>query len=115
MRKVTEQISNALNNNKKLSISNTASTGSEMLLYGNCIIKKSSDDTLFTLAEWNTSTTRERLNGYLDIVFNSKFGFGQKNKKPVLQGRNNKGNFVVKSISDDKWYSITELNSIINS
>ena len=40
MRKVTEQISNALNNNKKLSINNTASTGSEMLLHGNCIIKK---------------------------------------------------------------------------
>lgn len=121
MRKVTEQVSNALINGKKKTVNHTVSNGSSMSLHGNKIIIKDDFDTCFNLQGAVTPsgrpspTTRERLNGYLHLAFNTTFGFGQKNWQPVLHGLNDHGNYVVRPIADNEWHSFNELKKIINS
>ena len=126
MRKVTETVSKALINGKKKTVSNTASDGQDIKLHGNRIIVKGEFNTFFNLqgavSPKNrkvgryipTPTTRERLNGYLYLI-GASFGFGQKNWEPVLHGRNDKNEYVVRPVSDNTWYSFEELKEIINS
>ena len=42
---------------------NTASTGNELLLHGNCIAKRVNGKIFISNAGWNSNTTKERLNG----------------------------------------------------
>ena len=120
MRKVTEQVSNALINGKKKTVNHTVSNGKYITLHGNKIIVKGKFNTYFNLQGAVTPsgrpspTTRERLNGYLYLI-GCSFGFGQKNWEPVLHGRNNQNNYVVKPINDNQWYSVDHLKKIINS
>ena len=51
----------AFKEQKAKKISNTESTGSQLLLFGNCIAKWSADKILITSAGWKTVTTRDRL------------------------------------------------------
>lgn len=67
MRKITQRIRDAFYDHKKLSITNTITDGESVWLFGNKIIERRYRDVYFTLAGWNTNTTRERLNGILDI------------------------------------------------
>ena len=121
MRKVTEQVSNALINGKKKTVNHTVSNGQSISLHGNRIIFKGKWNTYFNLqgdltpAGRPSPTTRERLNGYLYLAFNTTFGFGQKNWQPVLHGLNDHGNYVVRPIADNEWHSIDHLRKIINS
>jgi len=68
MRKITEQAGEAFNTSKAFRKDNTAvelrdDIGVELRLHGNLIAYKqqSTGDVSFTLAGWNTPTTRERL------------------------------------------------------
>jgi len=66
MRKVTEQIGNALANSQPKKVSNTVTDGETVWLHGNKIVNRvSSGKFLVTLAGWPTPTTRERINGIM--------------------------------------------------
>jgi len=81
MRKVTEQIKQAFNNGTSLKVGNTRTDGQTVWLHGNAIVKRDPDGLVrWSLAGWNTPTTRERVNGIANAnVFQFKF-------EPVLNG-----------------------------
>lgn len=68
MRKVTQKIADAFHNQQKLTVSNTTTDGQNVWLHGNKIIERRRDGIWFTLAGWNTPTTRERVSGILPGV-----------------------------------------------
>ena len=82
MRKVTEQIKQAFNNGTSLKVGNTRTDGQTVWLHGNAIIKRDPDGLVrWSLAGWNTPTTRERVNGIANAnVCQFKF-------EPVLNGQ----------------------------
>jgi hypothetical protein len=120
MNKITKTVCNALINGKKKTVSNTASNGEDIKLFGHRIIVKNKFNTYFNLQgdvspkNRPTTTTRERLNGYLHLI-GARFSFGQKNFEPVLRGLNDNGERVERSVSDNHWHSYKELKEIINS
>jgi hypothetical protein len=81
MRKVTEQIKHAFFLGESLTVGNTTTDGTSVFLHGNEIIRRDSSELiLWTLAGWNTPTTRERINGILNA------GVHQVKHEPVLNG-----------------------------
>ncbi len=74
MRKVTEQCAVALNYNREMKMSNTQVFKHEdgywvMSLHRNWIVKKANDGSIWiSNAGWFTPTTKERLNGFLDVI-----------------------------------------------
>lgn len=81
MRKVTEQIKKAFEQGRSLKIDNTKTDGKTVWLHGNAIVKRDPDGLVrWSLAGWNTPTTRERVNGIANA------GVCQFKFKPVLNG-----------------------------
>tara|TARA_R110002020_G_scaffold180152_8_gene374350 strand:- start:3921 stop:4229 length:309 start_codon:yes stop_codon:yes gene_type:complete len=82
MRKVTKQIKQAFNNGTSLKVGNTRTDGQTVWLHGNAIVKRDPDGLVrWSLAGWNTPTTRERVNGIANAdVCQFKF-------EPVLNGQ----------------------------
>lgn len=84
MRKVTEQIATAFLNGQNKTVGNTTTDGQRVWLHGNLIAEKIEPgactpyDIRLTLAGWNTPTTRERLNGIMQ-VFGINGGYYQRN------------------------------------
>ena len=99
MRKITQQIANALFARQNVTKGNTATMDGEVFLHGNKIAKIENGALLMSLAGWNTPTTRERLNGIAD-VFGAKDKFSQKDFEPYLGNR---------LIRDDDWYHVTDV------
>jgi len=85
MRKITQKIANAFLLSNHKSIGNTRTNGKAVYLHGNKIAEKRQDGIYLSLAGWNTPTTRERLNGILQ-VFNIGGGFTQKQFEPYFNG-----------------------------
>ncbi len=81
MRKVTQRIKKAFEQGKPLKVGNTETDGQTVWLHGNAIVKRDPDGLVrWSLAGWNTPTTRERVNGIANAnVFQFKF-------EPVLNG-----------------------------
>jgi hypothetical protein len=81
MRKVTQRIKEAFNKGTSLKVGNTRTDGQTVWLHGNAIVKRDPDGLVrWSLAGWNTPTTRERVNGIANAgVFQFKF-------EPVLNG-----------------------------
>lgn len=82
MRKVTQQIKQAFNQGTSLKVGNTRTDGQTVWLHGNAIVKRDPDGLVrWSLAGWNTPTTRERVNGIANAdVCQFKF-------EPVLNGQ----------------------------
>ena len=82
MRKVTTQIKTAFEQGTSLKVGNTETDGKTVWLHGNAIVKRDPDGLVrWSLAGWNTPTTRERVNGIANAnVFQFKF-------EPVLNGQ----------------------------
>tara|TARA_B110000467_G_C17962811_1_gene285999 strand:+ start:235 stop:543 length:309 start_codon:yes stop_codon:yes gene_type:complete len=82
MRKVTEQIKQAFSQGTSLKVGNTRTDGQTVWLHGNAIVKRDPDGLVrWSLAGWNTPTTRERVNGIANAdVCQFKF-------EPVLNGQ----------------------------
>ena len=82
MRKVTAQIKAAFEQGKSLKVGNTETDGKTVWLHGNAIVKRDPDGLVrWSLAGWNTPTTRERVNGIANAgVYQYKF-------EPVLNGQ----------------------------
>ena len=82
MRKVTQQIKQAFEQGKARKIDNTRTDGKTVWLHGNAIVKRDADGLVrWSLAGWNTPTTRERVNGIVNA------GVYQKNFEPMLNGQ----------------------------
>lgn len=82
MRKVTQQIKQAFEQRQAKSIGNTMTDGKTVWLHGFPIVKRDPDGLVrWSLAGWNTPTTRERVNGIANA------GVHQVNFKPVLNGQ----------------------------
>ena len=103
MRQIEEMMINAVNNCKSFTANNTAvkvnkengCTVIRVYLHNNCIFEKVQNldglfERYFTLAGWNTSTTRSRLRALGVDVY-------QKNYAPMYNG---------KEISKSKWYTV---------
>ena len=99
MRKVTQTIANAFAQGNKMTIGNTATDGNAVYLHGNKIAERTNDGILMTLAGWNTTTTRERLNGIAQVL-GLDASFTQKDFKPYLKGY---------MIRDDDWHHVLPL------
>jgi len=61
MRNITKQIKKAFEAGTSTKVSNTVTSGSDVWLFGNHIARTRLGRVQFTLAGWNTPTTRERL------------------------------------------------------
>jgi hypothetical protein len=82
MRKVTQQIKQAFEQGKARKIDSTRTDGKTVWLHGNAIVKRDADGLVrWSLAGWNTPTTRERVNGIVNA------GVYQKNFEPMLNGQ----------------------------
>ena len=82
MRKVTQQIKQAFERRESKTIGNTTTDGKTVWLHGNAIVKRDPDGLVrWSLAGWNTPTTRERVNGIANA------GVHQVNFEPVLNGQ----------------------------
>ena len=69
MRKITREISTAFLDGKILYKDNTSTDNGEIRLFGNLIAYWNTDSSVvITLAGHNTQTTRERLNGLLELM-----------------------------------------------
>ena len=86
MRKVTNQIAKSFFNGQSKTVGNTSTDGQSVWLHGNKIAKKTEDGLMLTLAGWNTPTTRERLNGILQ-VFNLNDGYYQRDFEAYFNGQ----------------------------
>jgi len=75
MKKITSQIAAAFHAGRSLSVGNTRTDGESVWLHGNKIIRTTEDGSIeWTLAGWNTVTTRERINGIVDAgVYNKQW------------------------------------------
>lgn len=89
MRKITSQIARAFSERKTLRVANTFTTEGRLYLHGNLIAETREDGIWFTLAGWNTPTTRERLGGVLP-------GYG-------VYVRKGQAFYNDKPISNDEW------------
>ena len=82
MRKVTERIKQAFEQGTSLKVDNTRTDGQTVWLHGNAIVKRDPDGLVrWSLAGWNTSTTRERVNGIANA------GVHQVKFEPILNGQ----------------------------
>lgn len=82
MRKVTKEIKEAFEQGKAKKVGNTETDGQTVWLHGNAIVKRDPDGLVrWSLAGWNTPTTRERVNG----IANARVH--QVSFEPVLNGQ----------------------------
>jgi hypothetical protein len=86
MRNITEKVVKAFVNGNKAKIKNTESTGTELILFGHVIAKKENGKILASLRGYNTSTTRERLNGLCRIL-GVNHGYNQKDFGAYFDGQ----------------------------
>ena len=101
MRKVTEKTAKAFFNREYCTVGNTAAFPDSVYLHGNLIAELTKDNRLrLTLAGWNTPTTRERLNGILE-VFGINAEIFQRNFDPYLMYEECR-----ERISPDQWIEI---------
>ena len=82
MRKVTAQIKQAFESRQSLTVGNTRTDGQTVWLHGNAIVKRDPDGLVrWSLAGWNSPTTRERVNGIANA------GVRQVKFEPILNGQ----------------------------
>lgn len=115
MRKITEQAALAFANQRKFSGSNTLVTveqidgvdQTKLFLHGNLIASMLNGELMMTLAGWPTPTTRERLNGLLNILGRPE-GFWQSKHRQWF-GTNE----VKREIEDNEWVRIDLLREAV--
>jgi len=102
MRKITREAAEAFVNCRNFNKGNTTVThivgSSFMDLHGNRIAERMMGSPLrVTLAGWNTPTTRERLNGLLEVMGHNSDRFYQHQFEPYYRG---------KRIDANEWITI---------
>tara|TARA_R110000787_G_C13251531_1_gene429487 strand:+ start:335 stop:673 length:339 start_codon:yes stop_codon:yes gene_type:complete len=89
MRKVTQQITEAFLNGRKLTVGNSMTDGNAIFLHGNKIAWRDNARLYISMCGWGTPTTRERLNGVLRGI-NSDLYVCQKNHEQLLINKETK-------------------------
>jgi hypothetical protein len=119
MRKVTRNTGTAFIAGVKCTEGNTFTDGKELLLHGNTIAWKNEDgDTFITCAGWNTNTTRERLNGLLEML-NSSFRVRSRDFEPhIFQIRETEEGilkeFKIDWLGDFASFNVTHFDNLVN-
>lgn len=112
MRKITTQIASAFFVKQTMKNGNTQTHSDTVFLHNNPIFrrvtnKQGKESYVFSLAGWNTVTTRERINGVGGFV-NSKYRVMQRKHQPVVF------NILTReyiAISSREWYSTEDLST----
>ncbi len=100
MRKVTSTICKAFMAGKPASLNNTKTDGQHVWLHGNLIASKNPDGSVnMTLAGWNSTTTRDRLNGLIHAM-GGRGGFCQRNHCAMI--RHNDGGAWIETAIDPR-------------
>lgn len=68
MRKITEQVVDAFMRGDSFASGNSQTDGDTIWLHGNAIAWREGRDVVIHHATWHTRTTRERLNGLLNVI-----------------------------------------------
>lgn len=105
MTHVAKQIVNAFLNKEKLRISNTTSSGNELLLWGNRIAYHKDNDIIISMCGYNTNTTKDRLNELLSKLHRGHIS--SKNNTVYLQKYNEVTKF---EIDPNEEYSLNDLS-----
>jgi len=103
MRKVTQQTVKAFLNDEYKSVGNTTTNGSSLYLHGHEIAwRLPNGDIEINMCGWGSVTTRERLNGLLDMM-NSHLGISQRDYNQCLVGKNAN---VIRTISTNETINV---------
>ena len=79
MRKETKKIATAFLRGEKAHSARTSTDGENVLLHGHCIAWKGGNgDVQFSFRDYPTVTTRDRINGVLNVLGYSCFGVSQR-------------------------------------
>jgi len=113
MRKETHKIMSAFLKGEKASAQRTNTDGNTVWLHGNKIAHRQQDTydhglVQFTLAGWPTVTTRERINGMLNVFGYSDFSIGQKHTMQWLFHNGKK----IRSVGEYEIMSLAELDEL---
>ena len=68
MREVTRKTVSAFLNGRKLTNGNTSTDGKKLYLHGNCIAKRENGNIYVNNCGWETTTTKERINGVFNVL-----------------------------------------------
>ena len=109
MRKVTQRITEAWAQGRKLTVSNTRTDGTSIWLFDHEIVRIVDDDIMFTFAGYGTPTTRDRLNAVLNQHGISLYQ--RKGEQMATVSRFN-GADATMTLDDDVWYSVCELRGV---
>ena len=101
MRQETQKIMSAFLKGEKASAQRTHTDGRSVWLHGNLIAERGATKTWFTLAGWPTVTTRDRVNGLLELI-GSDYRVCQRNLRQYLI----KGGETVRELGDSEWVSV---------
>ena len=103
MRQETQKIMSAFLQGQKASAARTNTDGNTVWLHGNKIAQRSEGDFVdFSLAGWPTVTTRDRVNGLLELS-GSDYRVFQKNGTQFLTNGTD-----VREIGDSEWIGLND-------
>ena len=101
MRQETQKIMSAFLQGQKASAARTNTDGNTVWLHGNKIAQRSEGDFVdFSLAGWPTVTTRDRVNGLLELS-GSDYRVSQKNGTQFLTNGTD-----VRELGESEWVSV---------
>ena len=100
MRQETQKIMSAFLRGEKASAQRTNTDGYSVWLHGNLIAERGKSKLWFTLADWPTVTTRDRINGLLELS-GSDYRVFQKNGTQFLTNGE-----TVRELGDSEWVSV---------
>ena len=109
MRKVTRETVKAFLNGERKQIGNTRTDGQGLYLHDNQIAWRTPDgDIKINMCEWGSVTTRERLNGLLNLI-GSDLGISQRNHAQCLVDKNAE---IIREISTNETINVTKEKKI---
>ena len=100
MRKETKKIMSAFLKGEKASAQRTNTDGYSVWLHGNLIAERGKSKLWFTLADWPTVTTRDRINGLLELRGSDSRVFQKNGIQFLANGKD------VREIDEDEWVSV---------
>ena len=100
MRQETQKIMSAFLRGQKASAARTHTDGRSVWLHGNLIAERGTTKTWFTLAGWPTVTTRDRVNGLLQLSGSDCRVFQKNGTQFLTNGE------TVRELGEDEWVSV---------
>jgi hypothetical protein len=100
MRKETHKIMSAFLRGEKASAQRTNTDGHSVWLHGNLIAERGKSKLWFTLAGWPTVTTRDRINGLLELRGSDSRVFQKNGIQFLANGKD------VRELGEDEWVSV---------